>query len=252
MRVIPVLDLKDGLVVHAVAGQRARYQPVKSVLVDTPEPLSVLRALRQKLRCDECYVADLNAIQGQGNHRRLLARLSAEPGARLLVDAGSTTAQQVQKLLSLGVTRAVLGTETLPDWRAACEVLEVVPAERLVLSLDMRAGRVLSRAQELTSLHPLQVLSRAEAAGFRSIILLDLARVGTRQGLDMALLIQARQAHPQLELIAGGGVRDLADLIALRDAGVDGALVATALHSGDITPEHVWQVNDQITNVIGH
>jgi len=240
MRLIPVLDLKDGLVVHAVAGQRARYQPIQSVLVNTPEPLSVLRALREKLRCDEFYVADLNAIQGQANHYQLIARLAAEPGVKLLVDAGANTAQEVQALLSLGVTRVVLGTETLPNWQAACAVLEAVPVEQLVLSLDMQAGRVMSRSQELASLHPLDALRRAERAGFRSVILLDLARVGTRQGPDMALLTRARRTCPRLELIAGGGVRDVADLAALRDAGVDGVLVATALHSGDIT----WQIAD--------
>lgn len=239
MRVIPVLDLKDGLVVHAVAGQRARYQPIKSVLVDTPEPLSVLCALREKLWCDEFYVADLNAIQGQGNHYGLIARLAAEPGVKLLVDAGANTAQEVQTLLSLGVRQVVLGTETLPHWQAACAVLEAVRVGQLVLSLDMQAGRVLSRSQELAFLHPLDALRRAEEAGFRSVILLDLARVGTRQGPDIALLTQARQTCPRLELIAGGGVRGVVDLAALRDAGVDGVLVATALHSGDITPEAI-------------
>jgi phosphoribosylformimino-5-aminoimidazole carboxamide ribotide isomerase len=235
MRIIPVLDLKEGRVVHAVAGERNQYQPIKSVLVDTPEPLSVLQSLQKKLGCDEYYVADLDAIQGEGNHERVIARLAAEPGVKLLVDAGSTTMPQVQKMVSPGAIRAVLGTETLPDWQTARDILNVVPAARLVLSLDLRAGRVLARSPELASLAPLDVLTMAKAVGFRSIILLDLARVGMQQGLDLNLLAQARHACPQLELIAGGGVRDPADLVALRNAGMDGVLVATALHRGDIT-----------------
>ena len=66
------------------------------------------------------------------------------------------------------------------------------------------------------------------------IIVLDLARVGSGAGPDVALIAELHAAFPELELLAGGGVRDVADLQALADAGAAGALVATALHSGAI------------------
>ncbi len=245
MRVIPVLDLKAGLVVHGVAGERSRYQPIQSILVDSPEPLNVLQALHRKLGCDEYYVADLDAIQGQGNHYSIISRLCAEAGIKLLVDAGSTTVQQVQELLALGVVRVILGTETLPDWATARQILDVVSPERLVLSLDMHAGSVLSRAQELIVLTPLEVLHKAATAGFRSIIVLDLARVGVQQGLDIDLLARAHQTCPDLDLIAGGGVRHLADLTALQDAGMNCVLIATALHRGDITAQDIERMKDE-------
>jgi phosphoribosylformimino-5-aminoimidazole carboxamide ribotide isomerase len=58
--------------------------------------------------------------------------------------------------------------------------------------------------------------------------------VGSGAGPDVALIAELHAAFPDLELLAGGGVRDLEDLRALEAAGASGALVATALHSGVI------------------
>jgi phosphoribosylformimino-5-aminoimidazole carboxamide ribotide isomerase len=68
----------------------------------------------------------------------------------------------------------------------------------------------------------------------REVIVLDLARVGTSSGPDVALIAEIHAAFPDLELLAGGGVRDADDLRALADAGAAGALVATALLRGAI------------------
>ena len=77
-------------------------------------------------------------------------------------------------------------------------------------------------------------MARLHRAGLREAIVLDLARVGSGAGPDVALIAEIHAAFPDLELLAGGGVRDAEDLRALADAGAAGALVATALHSGVI------------------
>jgi phosphoribosylformimino-5-aminoimidazole carboxamide ribotide isomerase len=64
------------------------------------------------------------------------------------------------------------------------------------------------------------------------VIVLDLARVGSGAGPDIATIAEIHGAFPELVLLAGGGVRDAADLRALADAGAAGALVGTALHRG--------------------
>ena len=69
--------------------------------------------------------------------------------------------------------------------------------------------------------------------------MLDLARVGSGAGFDVGLIAELHAAFADLELLAGGGVRDVDDLRALRDAGAAGALVATALHSGVIGPREL-------------
>jgi phosphoribosylformimino-5-aminoimidazole carboxamide ribotide isomerase len=228
MRVIGVIDLKDGMAVHAVRGERQSYRPVRSGLVDGADPVDVARALRDRLGLRELYVADLDAIAGGPGHDETLRALAAE--AELMVDAGAGDAAGVERVLSLGVARVIVGTETLADAGAFAEL----PLDRLVLSLDMRAGEVLARDPELATLGPGEALARLTRAGLREAIVLDLARVGSGEGPDLALVRELHGRFPQLALLAGGGVRDAADLRALARAGAAGALVATALHNGAI------------------
>ena len=230
MRVIPVIDLKGATAVHAVRGERERYRPLHSEIVAGSDPVEVTRAVRDALGLDELYVADLDAIAGRSAHRETIAALARE--ARVMVDAGVTAVAEVGRLLELGAARVVIGTETLADERALERLRAELPEARLVLSLDLRAGRVLSPQPELQRLGGPEALARLGGSGLREAIVLDLARVGSGTGPDVSLVRELSARFPELELLAGGGVRDAADLRALADAGAAGALVATALHSG--------------------
>mgnify|MGYP003694498083 CR=1 FL=1 len=91
MRVVPVLDLKGGVAVHAIRGERHAYAPVQSVLSPSAEPVALARAFRERLGSDACYVADLDAITGAGDHGPVV-RAIAELGLAVWLDAGVATA----------------------------------------------------------------------------------------------------------------------------------------------------------------
>jgi phosphoribosylformimino-5-aminoimidazole carboxamide ribotide isomerase len=214
VRVVGVIDLKDGTAVHAVRGERERYRPLG-------EPLSLAR----RFRLEELYVADLDAIVGAGDNDVVVRALARE--ARVMVDAGAGEPLRAQALLDLGVHRVVVGTETLADADGLDRLLP-----EAVLSVDLRDGRTLSPDPRLAGLPALDAVSLLHRPGLREVIVLDLARVGSGAGPDVAAIAEIHAAFPRLELLAGGGVRDAADLRALADAGAAGALVGTALHRG--------------------
>jgi phosphoribosylformimino-5-aminoimidazole carboxamide ribotide isomerase len=213
VRVVGVIDLMDATAVHAVRGERERYRPIG-------DPLSLAR----RFDVDELYVADLDAIAGTGGNDAVIAALARE--ARVMVDAGVSEPDRARALLDLGVDRVVVGTETLAD----TDALERLPDA--ILSLDLRDGRTLSRDPQLAGRPALDALAHLRPT--HELIVLDLARVGTSAGPDVALIAELHAAFPDLELLAGGGVRDDGDLRALADAGAAGALVATALLRGVI------------------
>ena len=212
-------------------GERERYRAVRSVLTgDDGDPLALARAFRSELELDELYVADLDAITGDGDNGETIAALARQ--ARVLVDAGVGEPGRARRLLALGGDRVIAGTETLPGADALDRLLEAIPG--IVLSVDLRDGRVLSPDPRLAGLPALDGVARLARTGPREAIVLDLARVGSGAGPDVELIAELHAAFGDLELLAGGGVRDVADLRALRDAGAAGALVATALHTGII------------------
>jgi len=233
MRVVGVIDLKDGLAVHAVRGERERYRPVSSVLTgEDGDPLALARALRSELGLEELYVADLDAITGARSLSPAIGALAHE--ANLMVDAGVSEPERARELLALGVPRVIVGTETLSGPGALDRLLTELPAGAVVLSIDLRDGRLLSPDPQLAGLAAPEALARLHDARLRDVIVLDLTRVGSGAGLDVALIAELHAAFGELELLAGGGVRDVDDLRALEAAGAAGALVATALHRGVI------------------
>jgi phosphoribosylformimino-5-aminoimidazole carboxamide ribotide isomerase len=225
--------------VLARGGRRETYAPVRSRLVDGgagADPLALARAYRDILDCDEWYVADLDAIAG-GAVQRVLLRALAGLRGRLLVDAAVSSAERARELVADGVARVVVGLETLPSLDALAAVARAVGPQRVVFSLDLRDGVPLAGTSLAGA--PLEVAEAAVTAGAGAIIVLDLARVGSGRGVDVVLVEGLRRAFPDVELLAGGGIGTTRDLERLADAGLDGALVATALHDGRIKREDV-------------
>ncbi|HKB08402.1 MAG TPA: HisA/HisF-related TIM barrel protein [Candidatus Polarisedimenticolia bacterium] len=236
-----MIDLRDGRAVRGRAGARERYVPVRSVLApgSAGDPAALLAAYRAALRPDTVYIADLDRITGRGDNDAVLDVLMAHaPDARFLWDGGLSDSVAVSRGGRDGRLVPVIATETLrsiEDLRAPSA--PCVPGA--VLSLDLRAGGVVSKSGALASLGEERILMRARACGFRSVILLLLDRVGTSSGLPLDRLIRLRGLASDLDIMTGGGIASLDDLLRLRDAGFSGALVATALHEGLISPENL-------------
>jgi phosphoribosylformimino-5-aminoimidazole carboxamide ribotide isomerase len=236
MRIVPVLDLKGGVAVHAVRGQRDAYAPVRSTLAASADPLELARAFRTALGVDACYVADLDAITGRGDHGPTIQAI-AGLGLRVWLDAGVGTAADAERAIRHGAGRVIVGTETLTDVRELPAIVAVALGADAdaVLSLDLKDGRLLGRSPAIAGLDPVELASLAWKAGVHGFIVLDLARVGAGSGVATGPAGRLRRALATAEIAVGGGVRNASDLRELAHAGFDAALVATALHTGVLT-----------------
>ena len=90
LRVIPVVDLMGGKVVHARKGDRGSYGPLESPLSPTSSPLDVIRGLLSILPFPTLYIADLDAIQRHGDNVQTLRQIRDEfPALEVWVDNGA-------------------------------------------------------------------------------------------------------------------------------------------------------------------
>jgi phosphoribosylformimino-5-aminoimidazole carboxamide ribotide isomerase len=229
VQIVPVIDLKDGVVVHARRGRRDEYAPLESPLVQGCEPVAVARALCGMCRTKTLYVADLDALTGKQPDEVILTALAAE--TEPWVDAGATTPERAAALRRAGVARNVIGTESLEPLPAR----EPSPTPPMVLSVDLRDGRLISPDPELAGRPPADAVPLARSLHVDELLVIDLARVGSGAGPPLDAVAQLARALPTTAIYAGGGVRDDDDLRALESAGAAGALVATALHEGKLT-----------------
>lgn len=224
-RLIPVIDVLYGVVVRAVGGRRSRYRPLSSPLCPSAEPRAVADALRQAVGGDELYVADLDAIMSERS-ASTVGGLLADLNRRVLLDAAGRVPVPPPG-------REVLSVEArLSEDRYR----EHARTPRAVFSVDLFEGRLVEGWQRwgVDSAWAVGDLIRiAYGFGYRSFIVLDLASVGRGDGgRTDEVLRAARTAYPDVELIAGGGVRGRDDVARLGAAGADAVLVASALHDG--------------------
>jgi len=253
MRVVGVLDLAGGRAVHAAGGDRGRYEPVTTVAgvrLDAGDALAVARTYLDALDLTELYVADLDAIEARSRTVRDAPATLETPsqdkvvtaiaalGATLWLDAGVTSARDATQARDLGASKVVVGLETLPSYDALSEVCSVAGTDA-AFSLDLRNGVPVVAAGFRHGESAEVIAARAAGCGAASIIVIDLARVGSGAGLDLGLIARLRAAAPDVSLFAGGGVRGGDDLARLAGVGCDGALVATALHDGRLTANDV-------------
>jgi phosphoribosylformimino-5-aminoimidazole carboxamide ribotide isomerase len=227
VRCIFVLDIFNGEVVHAVRGERRSYEPINgfSRIVSSSKPLEVMQMIRPK----EVYVADLSRLTGLGDNLAAIADISKK--AKTMADIGIAEEGDLDCLPSGAIP--VLGTETA-SWKL---MEESVFFRDIVVSIDMKNRQILTRDPELM-LSPLDIIRRLNGLPIDGVILLELDRVGTSSGLDQDFLEKAVSAsdHP---LILGGGVKGPEDLKTLEKMGFQGALVATAVHNGNLPLEIV-------------
>jgi phosphoribosylformimino-5-aminoimidazole carboxamide ribotide isomerase len=169
---------------------------------------------------------------------RELAQLETGFAGAIMVDAGAHTPESTIEVLACGASQVVIGLETLRAFTDLEAIVHVVGEDRVVFSVDLRLGSpILHPAMQDASGSPDAVSLAAQAvdAGVSTVLVLDLARVGTGCGADLGLLEELRKRFPLARLLAGGGVLARRDLERMRDAGCDGALVASAIHAGTIT-----------------
>lgn len=237
--ILPVIDLKGGVVVRGIAGRRDEYRPVQSVLTDDPSPSAIAQAFRNRLGCDDVYVADLDAIAGAAPAWDAYAAIAGS-GLQMWLDAGVSDAARAKKLLDrrLGersIDRIIIGLESLRSPGELANIVTVAGTRRLVFSLDMNEGQPVAASPAWEGRSLLDIAADVTACGIRELIVLDLARVGVRGGTGTeALCRQLKQEWPQVRLIGGGGVNTQEDVRRLSQIGLSRVLVASALHEGRI------------------
>ncbi|WP_214659078.1 HisA/HisF-related TIM barrel protein [Candidatus Formimonas warabiya] len=243
-RIIPVLDLKDGIVVRGISGEREKYLPLKSSLTASAQLPAVVETFINHFDLREFYLADLDAICSGGKKNQFRVIFGDErlrfPDLSLMVDAGVTDVAGAERIISAGVDKVVVGTETLPSLQVLADILETCGPDTVVVSLDTKDLKIISPDPELSQMTPDQLAKEISVLGVRQFILLELLRVGTGSGINRHLIDACLTVLKDTDaLIIGGGVSGYEDLAWLAENGVAGALVASVLHNGQVNREMI-------------
>lgn len=225
MQIIPVIDLKDGIVVHAQQGNRGDYAPLKSGICKSTDIFSVVDTFSARFNFSLIYIADLNALTYKGDHASLLKDvLTAFPNITFWIDSGYPICNE--EFLRYSNFLPVLGTESFQE-------------ENIREISQFNGCYILSLDYSVTGEMGAKSLFSRQDLWPETIIIMSLPRVGSQLGPDFDRLTRFSNQYPQHNIIAAGGLRDLEDLKKLSQLGIQQVLVATALHNGKINPDAI-------------
>lgn len=225
MKIIPVIDLKDGVVVHARQGNREQYLPIKSNLCRSCDIYQVIEAFLEVYTFNTLYIADLNAITHKGNHEHLINAVRIYfPHILFWIDRGYQLYDK--RIQHPNNYLPVLGSESYQKKN----VLELKAfKKKFILSLDYSMSDPLGA----------DILFSNQDLWPDNIIIMTLGRVGSNNGADLDKLNTFCKRYPHKNFIAAGGIRNIDDLQALKQIGIHQALIASALHAGNISGQDI-------------
>ena len=220
MQIIPVIDLMNKMAVHGKSGNRDEYKPLKSVICNSANPIDVAMAYKER-GAETIYIADLNFIMGNGDNFEVIKEIDF---VNKIVDIGvkrREDLENIKKILNKD-DKAIVATETLKD-------IELLKERDIVVSLDFKNGELLNYNLD-------EILSYVRED--TPLIILDISSVGTQRGINVELIkyVLDKTNNP---VYVGGGIKGMDDLELCHNLGVDGVLIATAIHKGILDLEEI-------------
>ena len=240
-RIIPVIDILNSQAVHAIKGEREKYKPLKSVIINGSNPTRIALKLKNEYLFNELYIADLDAILQSKPNITILSKILDISGVEIMIDPGIKTKEDVEKYIKLNLKSLILGLETLRDINVIRECLKLFDTNKVVVSVDMYNGVIKTNIKEFKNQDIFEIVRKIEDLGVVNIILLDLFKVGQKMGGISALYLKVREQFNG-EILVGGGIKDIQDIKEYKSNNFSGVLIGTALHDGSIKIEELRNV----------
>jgi len=230
--VYPAIDLRNGKVVRLKEGDPARMTSYS----DDPSE-TARRWLEMGARW--LHVVNLDGAFGESddvNHAALKAILDVAKSfeARVQFGGGMRSLEAIEAVLSLGVSRAVLGTVAIANPDVVSKALKRFGAEQIAVGIDARDRLVRVRGwKDDSGVSAIDLAHQMKALGLRTVIFTDVSRDGLGSGLNIPSTCALAEASG-LDVIASGGVHTIDDVVAARDANLAGVIIGRALYEGTL------------------
>ncbi|TWE12448.1 bifunctional 1-(5-phosphoribosyl)-5-((5-phosphoribosylamino)methylideneamino)imidazole-4-carboxamide isomerase/phosphoribosylanthranilate isomerase PriA [Rudaeicoccus suwonensis] len=225
LQLLPAVDVAGGQAVQLVQG-------VAGTGGQFGDPFEAALAW-QDAGAEWLHLVDLDAAFGRGSNRELLASIVRRLDLQVELSGGIRDEESLTAALTAGCRRVNLGTAALenPEWTARAIAQH---GDRIAVGLDVRGTTLAARGWTREGGDLWETLARLDSEGCARYVVTDVAKDGMLQGPNIALLQQVCERTDR-PVVASGGISTLADLTALRSlvpAGVEGAIIGSALYKG--------------------
>ena len=232
MTILPAIDLKDGKAVRLSKGL------MDSAKIYSDEPWQVAKKF-EELGSEWVHLVDLNgAFAGKPENLEQIRKIREHCNLKLELGGGIRDEETIKMYLDLGIDRLILGSVAVRDPEFVKAMAAKYP---IVVGIDAIDGMVAVEGWAETSDMKATDLARAFAAcGVEAIICTDVGRDGMMTGVNIDFTLAIKEAS-ELETIASGGLKDMGDINALIEAGIDGTIVGKAFYEGTLDLQEAFE-----------
>ena len=235
MNIFPAIDLYGGKAVRLYKGDYAQ------MTVYHDDPLAVAQTFEA---CGASFVhmVDLEgAKSGSTPNYEIIRSVAQQTGLFVEVGGGVRDMQTVERYLSCGVSRVIIGTAAVHDAAFLRRALAKY-SEKIAVGIDIADGYVATHGWTQTSQYTCEAFfEKMQQLGVKTIICTDISRDGAMRGTNRALYgtLSARYC---VDMIASGGVSSIDDIRALRALDLYGAIIGKAYYTGAIDLKEAIEV----------
>ena len=226
MEIFPAIDLKQGCAVRLSKGE------MQSAKIYSKDPCELAKKF-EDLGAKWLHLVDLDgAFAGEAVNFKAIERIVKSTRLRVEVGGGIRDEARIKEYLSLGVDRFILGSAALKNRDF---VRRMAKLYRIVVGIDAKEGLVATEGwAELSRVKATDLARDYADAGVCAIICTDISRDGMLSGVNVEFSRSIAKASG-IDTIASGGVKDMNDIIALKNAElIAGVIVGKAYYEGTL------------------
>ncbi|MEX0381106.1 1-(5-phosphoribosyl)-5-[(5-phosphoribosylamino)methylideneamino]imidazole-4-carboxamide isomerase [Leuconostoc sp. MS02] len=227
--ILPAIDLLDGQSVRLLKGN---YNAVTVVNLD---PIAQAKKINES-GLEALHVVDLDgAKSGLAANLKTIIAIRQNFTGFIEVGGGIRTMAQIEQYQNLGVDRVILGSIALKNPTLVQQAVQKYGG-LIAVGVDGKNGKVATEGWlEQSDVNFETLLSAMTTIGVKHFIVTDVARDGTLQGPNVALLAELQKSFAAANIIASGGIAQISDLEVLHQVGIQDIIVGKALASGNIS-----------------
>ena len=237
MQLIPAIDLMNGKIVRLTRGEA---KTAKIYETEFGTPVEAAKRWRDE-GAAKLHIIDLDAAFALSNNHSVIAEIAKDVKLPIQVGGGIRSYETVEKLFETGITQVILGALAFSDPSAVGKIQKKFGAESVIVALDNKDGLVMVEGwKTATAMTVEDALEKYTGLGVRRFLITSIAQDGMLTGPDLSTLSQAT-LYPNAKIVAAGGIGSIGDLAALKEIGVEGAVIGKALYEGRFTLKEAMQ-----------
>lgn len=237
MQLIPAIDLMNGKIVRLTRGEA---KTAKIYETEFGTPVEAAKRWRDE-GASKLHIIDLDAAFALGNNHSVIAEVAKTVKLPIQVGGGIRSYETAEKLFETGITQVILGALAFSDPSAIEKIQKKFGSESVIVALDNKDGFVMVEGwKTATAMIVEDALEKYTGLGVQRFLITSIAQDGMLTGPDLPTLSQAT-LYPNAKIVAAGGIGSIGDLVALKEIGVEGAVIGKALYEGRFTLKDAMQ-----------